>query len=133
MKQFDLQRSRSYKSHVTKVEVKIFVVMCYYVVMGVLSFSTYGYHLATDVGPGTLRKFQKYSTCQSIGIQPDRVCGDAPDFRPQDIDVLVSVSFVLQILLPLIVLIFITNCSCSSKKQLKALSAKSKNHAASYS
>ena len=126
LKRFDLQRSRS-KSHVTKAEVKIFVIMCYYVVMGIFTLSIYGYYLAADTG--TFSEFQEYSACQSVGIQPDRDCGDAPDFRSQEIDVLAFVSSVLQILLPLIILIFIANytSNCCCKMQLlKTLAEKSK-------
>ena len=102
-------------------EVKIIVIMCYYVIVGTLAYSTYGYFLATDTGLRTFREFQEYATCQSIGIQADRPrdCGDAPDFRPLGTDVLVSASFILQLLLPLVILIFITNCRSCSKKRLK--------------
>ena len=126
MKRFHLRGSNG---QATKAEIKIFVIMCYYVVMGSFTLSTYAYHLATD--DGLISVLQSYFACQSVGIQPDRDCGDAPDIRLQEFDVVATVSFVLQGLLPLVVFTFIVNCSCCSKKHpLKTLS-KSKSRATS--
>ena len=111
------------KGHITKAEIKIFVIMCYYVVLGILTLSAYSYYLTTDD-----KEFQSYFACQSIGIQPDRDCGDAPDVQLQKFTVVSAVSYILQSLLPLVFIIFITNCNCCSKKHLKT--SKSKNHAA---
>ena len=122
MKQFHLQGSNS---QVTKAEIKIFVIMCYYVVMGTFTLSTYAYSLAMD--DGLVNVLQLYFACQSIGIQPDRDCGDAPNIGLQEFDVVATVSFVLQGLLPLVVFAFIVNCGCCSKKHPKTLS-KSKTH-----
>jgi hypothetical protein len=92
--------------------------------MGTFTLSTYTYSLATD---GDLVKtLQLYFACQSIGIQPDVDCGDAPDIGAQEFSVVATVSFVLQGLLPLVIFTFIVNCSCCSKKHPKSLS-KSKN------
>ena len=127
MKRFHLQGSNS---QVTKAEIKIFVIMCYYVVMGTFTLSTYAYSLATRTDDGLVNVLQLYFACQSIGIQPDGDCGDAPNIGLQGFDVVATVSFVLQGLLPLVVFTFIVNCSCHSKKHPKTLS-RSKGHATS--
>ena len=125
MKRFHLQGSNG---QVTKAEIKIFVIMCYYVVMGTFTLSTYTYRLATD--SGLVNVLQLYFACQSIGVQPDVDRGDPPDVQLQEFSVVATVSFVLQGLLPLIVFTFIVNCSCGGKKHPKTLS-KSKSHATS--
>lgn len=127
LKQFHLGFQRP-KGHVTKAEIKILVIMCYYVVVDILTLSTYSYYLATF--GEIFQEFRSYFDCQSAGIQPDRDCGDAPDVQLQEFTVVSSMSYILQSLLPLVVLIFIANCSYCSKKHLK-IPSMSNNHASS--
>ena len=127
LKRFNLQSS---SGQVTKAEIKIFVIMCYYVIMGTFTLSTYTYSLSTD--DDFVNVLQLYFACQSLGIQPGKDCGEAPDIRLQGFSVVATVSFALQGLLPLVVFTFIVNCSCCtcSKKHSKTIS-KSKSHATS--
>ena len=107
LKRFDHKRSKS--NPIIRAEIKIFVIMSYYIVKEILSFSTLPYYLTTD--DEAFSEFQNYFVCQKIGIQPDRDCGDAPDIylvTPGFI-VLVTVSELLQNLLPLVILVFVAN------------------------
>ena len=63
----------------------------------------------------TSEAFQTYFTCQSVGIQPDRECGDSPDVQLQVFNTLVSVAAILPGLFPLANLILIVNCSCDKR------------------
>jgi hypothetical protein len=96
---------RSPNNSITKAEIKIFVIMCYYVVEEILTLSTFSYYFTTE--DETFSELQSYFMCQSIGIRPDRDCGDAPDIRSQGFIVVATVSQVLQGLLPVVILVFI--------------------------
>ena len=114
MQEFILKRfnPQSSNGQVTKAEIKIFVIMCYYVVMGTFTLSTYTYSLAKD--GDLVNVLQSYFVCHSLGVQPGKDCGEAPDIRLQEFSVVATVSFILQGLLPLVVFTFIVNCSCCS-------------------
>ena len=81
--------------------------MCYYVLIGTVAISTYTYGITT--GNETSKAYQTYFTCQRVGIQPDRDCGDPPHVQLHMFIMLV-VAATLQRLLPLIILIFLVNC-----------------------
>lgn len=51
LKRFDLKRS---EHHITKAEIKILIIMCYYVVIGILTLSAYSYYLTTKFNDETL-------------------------------------------------------------------------------
>ena len=105
MKQFDHKRSKD--NSITKAEIKIFVIMSYYIVGEILTISTFSYYLTTD--DESFSEFQNYFACQRIGIQPDRDCGDAPDIRSPGFTVVAIVSQVLQSLLSLVILVFVAD------------------------
>ena len=102
MKRFDHKRSKN--NPITKAEIKIFVIMSYYIVGEILTLS---YYLTTD--DESFSEFQNYFACQRIGIQPDRDCGDAPDIRSPGFTVVAIVSQVLQSLFPLVILVFVAD------------------------
>ena len=108
-----LQHNKHPKNHIKKAEVKILSIMCYYVLIVVVALTNYTYFIATD--DETLEAFQAYFMCQSVGIQPDRDCGDPPDVRLRVFYTLTSVSAILLGLLPLVILIFIIKCSCDKR------------------
>ena len=87
--------------------------MCYYVTVGASTLTVYCYSITTD--DKISKAFQNYFMCQSIGIQPDRDCGDSPDIQLQEFNTLTSVAAIIQGLFPLIILIFIMNCSCDRR------------------
>ena len=95
--------------------------MCYYVLTGCLTLSAY----TASGNINTSETFQTYFRCQSVGIQSGRDCGESPDRKAQG-EYGTFVIFFLQFLLPLVILIFIVNCSC--KKSERTLSI-SKSHA----
>ena len=108
-----LQHNRPPKSHIGKAEAKISFIVCYYVLMGTVALTTYTYFITT--ANDTSEALQAYFTCQSIGIQPDRDCGDPPDVRLQAFYTLAAVAAILPGLLPLVILIFIVNCTCDKR------------------
>ena len=105
-----LQHNKRPKGHTGKAEAKIFFIVCYYVLVGTVTLTTYTYFITTD--DETMEAFQEYFTCQSVGMQSDRDCGDPPDVRLRVFYTLASVAGILQGLLPLVILIFVMNCSC---------------------
>ena len=105
MKRFDHKRSKS--NPIRKAEIKIFVIMSYYIVEEILTLSTFSYYLTTD--DEAFSEFRNYFACQRIGIQPDRDCGNAPDIRSPGFTVVATVSQFLQSLFPLVILVFVAN------------------------
>ena len=104
LKRFDHKRSKS--NPITKAEIKIFVIMSYYIVKEILSFTTLPYYFTTD--DEAFSEFQNYFACQKIGIQPDRDCGYAPDiYLVTPGFIVLTVSEHLQSLLPLVILVFV--------------------------
>ena len=108
-----LQHNEHPKNHIRKAEVKILSIVCYYVLIVVVALTTYTYFITTD--DESSEAFQAYFMCHSVGIQPDRDCGDPPDVRLRVFYAFTSVSAILQGLLPLVILIFIINCSCDKR------------------
>ena len=99
-------------------EVKIFIIACYYIILGCVGLSTFTYLIATD--DETALAFQEYFTCHSFGIVPGLDCGDIPNVRPQVFGTLASISVILISLVPLFNLIFISKwtCKCFPKRCL---------------
>ena len=97
------------KGYMRKAQAKILAVMVYYIVMGSLALSTYSYFLATD--DGDFEAYTTYFNCQSVGIVPDRDCGEPPSIQTSALHRLATASFFLQGFLPTVILIFVVSCS----------------------
>lgn len=110
MKKFLLKEKP--RANVGKAEVKIFVIMCYYISLGVILLSAFAYTHAT--ASENSAAFQKYFICQSVGIQPDSDCGDTPEIHLQTLHRLTPVGFFLESLMPIIILIFVVDWKCNS-------------------
>ena len=98
-------------ANVGKAEVKIIVIMCYYISMGVILLSILAY-IHTTAGKNT-EVIQGHFCCQSAGIQPDRDCGDPPEIHLQTLHRLTPVGGFLQSLIPIIILIFVIDWKCN--------------------
>jgi hypothetical protein len=94
-----------------KAEMKIFVIMCYYMLVGIILLSALAYNHAA-VEEGSIA-FRTYFCCQSAGIQPGRDCGDAPEVHRQMIHGLTLAGRFLQCLLPIVVLTFVIDWKCN--------------------
>ena len=94
-----------------KAEVKILVIICYYISMGVSILSVIAYTHATS--ERDIKTYQRYFICQSAGIQPDRDCGDPPEIHLQTLHRLTSVGSFLQSLMPVVILIFVIDWKCN--------------------
>ena len=105
------QRRNDPKVYIWSAEAKIFVIMCYYIAMGSVTLCVYAYFLTT--ADETAEAFQTYFLCQSVGMVPGWDCGDPPNARLHVFNILESASYFLQGLFPIIVLIFVVNCSKS--------------------
>ena len=108
-----LQHNKRPKGHITKAEAKILFTIFYYVILGGFTLTDFSYAITTY--DDTLEAFQTYFTCQIVGIQPDRDCGDSPDIQSQVSNTLALMVVILQGLFPLANLIFIMNCSCDKR------------------
>lgn len=98
------------RANVGKAEVKIFVVMCYYILLGVILISNLAYLHAT--ADSVSEEVQAYFYCHSAGIQPDRDCGDVPEVHLQTLGIL---GLFLQRMLPIVIVIFIVDWKCNHK------------------
>ena len=87
--------------------------MCYYISLGIIWLSIYAYVLATIAE--TSVAYQTYFTCQSVGIQSDKDCGDTPDIHLQTFHTLSPVGYFLQSLMPIVILMFIVDWRCIHK------------------
>ena len=100
-------------ANIRKAEMKIFVIMCYYTILGVILLSALAStHATVEENSIVIRN---YFSCQSAGIQPDKDCGDAPEVlvHQQTSHVLALMGGFLQCLLPIVVLTFVINWRCS--------------------
>ena len=95
------------KVYVWNAEAKIFVIMCYYIVMGSVTLCAYSYFLVT--ADETTEAFQTYFLCQSVPGSSD--CGDPPLAPLRAFNALASAAYFIQGLFPAIVLIFVVSCS----------------------
>ena len=97
-------------SSVRKAEIKILIIIIYYIIIGAVTLTSYTYSLA--INDEVAEEFQVYFTCQSFGIVPDKECGDPPNIQLQLFNILATVSNFLLGLLPTVILIFTVNCNC---------------------
>ena len=103
-----------------KAEVKIFVIMSYYIFLGVILISALAYAHATadEVAVAS----QEYFICQSAGIRPDRDCGNTPEVHVHTLHNLAHVGLFLEILMPIVILSFIIDWkgshNCLKSKRL---------------
>ncbi len=94
-----------------KAEMKIFVIMCYYMLLGIILLSAFTYnHAAVEEG---VIEFRTYFCCQSAGIQSGRDCGDSPEVHQQMLRGLLLVGRFLQCLFPIVVLTFVMDWKCN--------------------
>ena len=103
------------RANIGKAEVKIFVIVCYYISLGVILLSVFTYTRTTANEESAA--FKKYFICQSVGMQPDRDCGDAPEVHLQTLHRLTPVGFFLQSLMPIVILIFVVDWKCKLKSE----------------
>ena len=107
------QGNKPRQIHIGIAEAKVFMIVCYYVILGSVGLSTYTYFITTD--DDTAEAFQHYFMCQSVGVVPGLDCGDLPNVRLQEFGKLASVAATLIGLSPLVSLIFVVRLSCSRK------------------
>ena len=102
-------------ANIRKAEMKIFVIMCYYTLLGVLLLSALAFNHATVGENSTV--IRNYFSCQSAGIQPDKDCGDTPEVLAhwQMSHVPAFVGRLLQCLLPIVILTFVIDWRCSCR------------------
>ena len=100
-------------ANIGKAEMKIFVIMCYYTLLGVILLSALAYNRTT--AEENSKAFHNYFSCQSAGIQPDKDCGDAPEVlvNRQMLHGLTPMARFLQCLLPIVVLTFVMDWRCN--------------------
>ena len=98
---------------IRKAEMKIFVIMCYYTLLGVILLSALAFIHATVQENSIV--IRNYFLCQSAGIQPDKDCGDKPEVldHRQMSHVLALTGRLLQCLLPIVILTFVIDWKCS--------------------
>lgn len=103
-----------------KAEVKIFVIMSYYILLGVILISALAYTHAT--ADEVVVASQEYFICQSAGIRPDRDCGNAPEVHVHTLHNIIYTGLFLEILMPIVFLIFIIDWkgshTCLKSKRL---------------
>ena len=84
------------KGHIQRAQAKLFLIMCYYTLFGVIVITSY-----------TL--LFSISRRGTYSFQSDLDCGQPPDIT------LASVSIILGGLMPDVILIFTMKCSCFKK------------------
>lgn len=99
------------KGHIRKAQAKLFLITCYYTLVGVVAITSYTLFFTMSRGTGS-EAFQAYFMCQSSGVQADLDCGQPPS---TPFHTLASVSIILGGLMPGVILIFTANCSCFKK------------------
>lgn len=97
-------------SSLKKAEIKILIIMIYYIIMGAFTLTSYTYFLAID--DETVEAFQVYFACQRFGIVPGKDCGESLDIHLQHFRNISVISYFLLGLLPTMILIFTVNCNC---------------------
>lgn len=97
------------KGYVRKAQAKILVIMVYYVVMGSVALSAYAYFTVTN--DDYFEAYTTYFDCQSVGVVPDRDCGEPPAIQSSALYRLATAALFLQGLLPTVILIFVVSCS----------------------
>ena len=98
------------KKQIQNAQAKILMIMCCYIIMGVLTMTSYTFFVTTN--DRTLESYQTYFLCHSIGVHPDIDCGEPPE---SIFHTLASVSAILLGLLPTVILIFTVKCTCTGK------------------
>ena len=98
------------RGRIQKAQAKLFLIMCYYTLAGAVMITWSSYTSFPTVTRSKSESFQMYFMCQSTGVQTDLDCG-----QPPSNNMLASVSISLIALMPAIILIFTTNCTCLRK------------------
>ena len=99
---------------VRKAEAKILFIMSYYIILGTLVLALFSYIEAiSDV---EYRTVEEYFTCQSMGLQPGKHCGETPQAHLATLTSLSAVAIILTGLLPLVVIAFTVQCKFMKSK-----------------
>ncbi len=89
-------------------EKKIFIIFCYYVVLGVIALTTFTLSVKND--DETIAEFQKYFVCEGKGIDPNNPeeC-DRSGFERYQTPGLTASAYILVGIFPAVSLIFAVN------------------------
>ncbi len=89
-------------------EKKIFIIFCYYIVLGIIALSTFTEAVRND--DETAEEYRKYFRCESAGIDPnDPDECDRSGFENNDTLFLTAATYVLVGIFPAVNLIFAVN------------------------
>lgn len=112
------KRQSQHKEHVVKkAQMKILLIMCYYVISATGLVVSYTVILTTS--EKIVSSFQAYFSCQSVGLQPNIDCGLSPELNFRYLTVIPSATPLLLGLLPAIILIFTVKCTCDKRATSK--------------
>ena len=116
------KNSRKKVAQVGKAEAKILFVVCYYVILGMISLVTFTYIEATN--PSNLSAIEEYFVCQRSGFHPSEgnQCGERPSVRLFPLNILSAVGILQLALLPVVILIFTVSCTKPNCQKWKKIS-----------
>lgn len=98
---------------VGKAEAKVLFVVCYYVLLGIISLVTLTYFEATN--PSNLEAVKDYFLCHRPGFLPGEknYCGRRPSVRLLPFNILSGVGIIQLAFIPVVILVFTVSCNCT--------------------
>ena len=98
-----------------KAKVKLLFVISAYTLVSILLLVTITHAVITR--ERDIQVISDYFTCQSTGLQPDKLCdkNNSESLQSTPMDTLLNVAIIICGLIPIFALVYVAKCTCKCK------------------